>query len=132
MRKKSLSERQPVFDATAKVDEAAGWAEALVKLAHQGPGDTVEAARHRASRKTGLPETVFWKLRYRRPKDILASVYFALKEAYEAECERQEARLRHELEMTKRMLGDAASTNPVVAEVEAALAAPSPAGKGKA
>jgi hypothetical protein len=121
--KKSLRQEQEVFDAEAVVDEAAKWADGLLARTYRGPGDTIEAATYRAEQKYGVPAQTFWALRYRKPKDILASVYLKLKSAYEHECQRQEAKLRHELALTKEILGDAAPHNAVVAEVEAALAA---------
>src|SRR6185369_954370 len=96
MSKITLRQEQEVFDGEAVVDEAAFWAEALLQRSYRGPGDTIEAATYRAEQKYGVPAQTFWALRYRRPKDILASIYRTLEAAYEAECGRQEARLRHE------------------------------------
>ena len=90
-------------DASALVEDCARWSGALWSKAHAGLGDTQEAAMYRAASRHGIEPNVFWTLRYRRPKDVLASVYFKLKAAYEAECERQEARLRHELELVKAL-----------------------------
>lgn len=75
---------------------------------------------HRAEAKYGVPAQAFWALRYRTPKDILASVYLRLKAAYEAECGRQEARLAHELELVKALPTTTARA-ALVAEAEAAL-----------
>lgn len=105
------------------VREARGWSDALLSKVHQGPGDTVEAAMHRAEQKYGVPAQAFFGLRYNRIKDISAFVYLRLQQAYEHECARQEARLRHELAITKEMLGHAATENPAVAEAEAVLGA---------
>ena len=105
------------------VKEAKGWSATLLSRVHQGPGDTVEASMHRAEQTYGIPYQVFFGLRYDRFKDLSAFVYLRLKAAYDHECERQEAKLRHELAMTKEMLGNAATGNKVVAEVEAALGA---------
>jgi hypothetical protein len=121
--KKSFPEEHKVSNADAIVDEATHWAEALLQRSYQGPGDTIEAATYRAEQKYGVPAYTFWSLRYRRPKDIVASVYVALKNAYEAECSRQESRLRHELELTKRIMGDHAASSTVVAQAEASLEA---------
>ena len=109
-----------MFDGETVVDEAAGWAETLLQRTYRGPGDTIEAATYRAEQKYGVPAQTFWALRYRRPKDILASVYRTLQAAYEAECGRQEARLRHELEMAKALQGGA-SLAAAIGEAEAAL-----------
>lgn len=110
-------------NAEGMVDDAAGWADALVTRAHRGPGDTVEAALHRAARRIGVSVHTLWALRYRKPKDLMVSVYMRLKSAYETECERQEARLRHELELTREVLGDAASSDRVVVATEEFLQA---------
>lgn len=102
------------------VDEAATWADLLVKREHRGPGDTIDAARLRAARKYHVPEQALWSLRYRRPKDIAGSIYRTLQRAVAAECERQEAKLRHELEITKALPPTAARL-ALIAETEAVL-----------
>lgn len=102
------------------VDEAAEWADMLVRKEHRGPGDTLDAARLRAARKHKLPERSLWALRYRRPKDIAASIYRSLQRAYQAECDRQEAKLRHELEITKA-LPETPARLALIAETEAVL-----------
>lgn len=105
---------------TAPTEQARGWANGLIRASHRGPGDTVEAALHRAARKHGLDPKVLWRLRYRTPRDMLASVYLKVRDAYEAECERQEAKLRHELEITKT-LPITADRVRLIREVEAVL-----------
>ncbi len=102
------------------VTQAKHWSSHLLSKVHQGPGDTVEAAMYRAEQRYGVPAQAFWALRYRKPKDILASVYLRLKAAYEQECDRQEARLRHELELVKALPATPAR-QALVAESEAAL-----------
>lgn len=102
------------------VDRAADWADTLVRREHMGPGDTVDAARRRAARKHKLPERLLWALRYRKPKRIWADLYLSLEAAVAAECERQEAKLRHELEITKS-LPASASRAALIAETEALL-----------
>lgn len=87
---------------------------------YRGPGDTIEAASYRAEQKYGVPQQTLWALRYRKPKDVLASIYLKLKAAYEAECGRQEARLRHELELVKALPTTPARA-ALVADAEAAL-----------
>lgn len=92
-------------DASADigVQQARGWANKLIAAHHRGPGDTVEAAIHRAAVKHGLDPKSLWRLRYRTPKDMLLSTWARIKEAYEAECERQEALVAHNLEMLKAL-----------------------------
>lgn len=90
------------------VSQAQMWADGLLGAFHRGPGDTVESAMHRAARRAGIPYSALFALRYRKPRDVMASVYFRLQAAYEDECQRQAARLRHEIDLTKRVMGDAA------------------------
>lgn len=102
------------------VDEAASWADLLVKREHRGPGDTIDAARSRAARKHKLPEQVLWALRYRKPKRIWADLYKRLELAVAAEIQSQEARLAHELEITKALPPTQARL-ALIAETEALL-----------
>ena len=98
MCKKFLREAQ-MSDA-AYVDQAADWARSLTKIEARGPGD-IENAWRRLEQKYGVPARAYWALRYRPPKNIVASIYFGLRAAYEAECARQLRRLQHEFEITK-------------------------------
>lgn len=106
------------------VKQAAGWAEALLSRVHQGPGDNIDTAMHRAEQKYGVPAQTFWSLRYRPPKAkaMAVAAWHYLKSAYEAECGRQEARLRHELELARALKGDP-SLDAAISEAEAALSA---------
>ena len=83
------------------VHEAQRWATALLEREHRGPGDTLDAAMWRAEQKWGIDHSTFWALRYRPPREIFTSVYMRLRQAYEMECVRQEARLQHELMLAK-------------------------------
>lgn len=109
-----------MFDAGTTVEDAALWADAILQRTYRGPGDTIEAASFRAEQKYGVPAYTFWSLRYRRPKDILASIYLRLKAAYDAECGRQEAKLRHDLELV-RALPRTADRQALIDAAEAAL-----------
>lgn len=102
------------------VDEAAGWADMLVRREHRGPGDTIDAARMRAARKHRLPERVLWALRYRKPKRIWADIYKRLEMAVAAEVKSQEARLAHEIELT-RALGLSSAGSALIDEAAALL-----------
>jgi len=104
------------------VDEAATWADLLVRREHRGPGDTIDAARQRAARKHKLPEQVLWALRYRKPKRIWADLYKQLELAVAAEIQSQEAKLAHELAITKAITASAAG-RALVDEAEALLGA---------
>jgi hypothetical protein len=120
MRKHSLlPEQKPMTDLSV-VDEAASWADLLVRREHRGPGDTVDAARHRAARKHHVPERTLWALRYRKPKRIWADLYKRLEMAVAAEIQSQEARLAHELAITKALPPTPARL-ALIAETEALL-----------
>lgn len=113
-----LPEQKPMTDLS--VERAAGWADTLVRKEHRGPGDTIDAARARAARKYRLPERLLWALRYRKPKRIWADLYLTLEQAVAAEVKSQEARLAHEIELT-RALGLSPSGIALVHEAEALL-----------
>lgn len=112
----SLIETDPV----KCVEDAAKWSGALWNKTYLGMGDTQEAAMHRTAATYGVDPGTLWALRYRKPKGILAHVYARLKAAYFAECERQEAKLRHELELARTLQGSA-SVAAAIREAEAAL-----------
>lgn len=120
-----LSEQQKVMTDLASdmspADQAAHWADSLIRKYHRGPGDTLDAAMHRVSVKHGIEHQTLWRLRYRRPKDLLASIYLKIRTAYETECDRQEAKLRHELEITKALPRSPAGDR-LIAQTEAFLA----------
>lgn len=86
------------------VDRAASWADLLVRREHRGPGDTTEAARGRTARKHRVPERLLWSLRYRRPKRIWADLYLSLEAAVAAEVKAQEAKLAHEITVSRALL----------------------------
>jgi len=83
---------------SSAVAEAREWAKVLVHREMNGPGDLPNAMR-RVERRHGIPYSMLYSLRYRPPKDMLISAYLRLREAYLAECERQEKLLRHEREI---------------------------------
>ena len=85
------------------VDEAATWADLLVRREHRGPGDTVEAARQRAARKHKLPEQVLWALRYRKPKRIWADLYKKLEQAVAAETQSMEAKIAENIRLLEAL-----------------------------
>lgn len=86
------------------VEQSALWARELTRREARGPGD-IESAWHRLQARYGVPFRTFWALRYRRPKSITADIYLRLCAAYQAECDRQMRKLRHELEITKTVAG---------------------------
>lgn len=117
MCKKFLQEDQKM----SAVAKAQYMAEQLLRQETRGNGDT-NNAMHRLARRYKLPYSLLWRLRYRKPKDMLLSHWTALCAAYEAECQRQAARLQHEYEITRRMREDAAA--PDAFETAVAMAAP--------
>lgn len=103
-----LREKQKM--AEAYVDDARQWAEFLVRKEFRGPGDTLDAAMARCERKYRVARSVLWGLRYRAPKDLLVSVYMALKNAYEAEVAKLDERLEEELRRAERLGIDATNS----------------------
>lgn len=67
------------------VSEARGMADFILQKAHRGPGDTVEAAMHRAEKMFGVPYAWLHRLRYRRDlRDMPASALLAIVSGYQA------------------------------------------------
>lgn len=69
------------------VREAKGMADFILYKVHRGPGDTIDAAMHRAERTYGVPATWLHRLRYREVKDMPVSAFGALVSAYRAAAE---------------------------------------------
>ena len=85
----------------------------------RGPGDTDNAMRG-IERDYGIAHSILWSLRYRpeRYRTIGAEIYARLQAAYAAECERQQRKLAHEIEITKAIAGpDSAAVRAVEALV---------------
>jgi hypothetical protein len=120
MRKIRLRGVQKMTDA-AYVADARRWAGAIIDRERSG-GRKMADALERAADRLGVERGVLWSLRYRPPSDIMVSVYMRLRAAYENECERQEAKLAHEL-MLAKAVGLDATTSRTVAQAEAFLAA---------
>lgn len=78
------------FEGTDKmsvefVNESRRMADFILHKAHRGPGDTVDAAMHRAERLWGAPAAWLHRLRYRRDlKDLPVSAFAAIFNAYQA------------------------------------------------
>jgi hypothetical protein len=105
---KFLLRKTQMTDASY-VDHAAYWAAEIVERESRGPGD-LDNAMHRAARHAGVPYSALWALRYRKPKDVLASIYFALRDAYEMERARQLQALKYDLEITSAKAGPHANS----------------------
>lgn len=87
---KSVSSSAETF-----VEEASSKASWLVQREVRGPGDLPQAM-HRIEARYGIPYATLLALRYRKPRDILISVYVRICEAHRAECERQKRLIEHE------------------------------------
>jgi hypothetical protein len=107
--------QEPVVSDAAYVDQAERWARFLTQVETRGPGD-IENAWSRLERKYGVPSRTFWSLRYRKPKQMLVSIYMGLRAAYEAECQRQFRRYQHEIAIAHQI---GAVADPLAAEAAA-------------
>lgn len=65
----------------AYVDEAEGWARALVRAESRFPGDYGPAMRRLAT-KAHVSFTLLWRLHYKKPKTIDVGSYVTLGEFY--------------------------------------------------
>lgn len=125
MSKNPLPQESKLTDATAfetdpdkLVDEASGWAIGLWRLAHRGLGDTQEAAMHKAARLAEVSPNTIWKLRYRRPRDIAASVYFKLKAAHARHVESVEGQIAANLEILRTLPANSSRARLVASMAE--------------
>ena len=59
----------------------------ILTKVHRGPGDTVDAAMHRAEHLYGVPAKWLHRLRYREIRDMPLSAFFALLAAYQVASE---------------------------------------------
>lgn len=109
----------------AFVERASEWAKALTQRESRGPGD-LENAWRRLEARYGISVRTFWSLRYRRPNEIAASIFYRLHAAYQAECERQMRRLEHDLSIARQIAGP--DSDPV-REAQALVANARPAKK---
>lgn len=112
--------KKALRDGMTYVDQATEWAKELTRSEARGPGD-MENAWRRLEARYGVPWRVFWQLRYRKPSDMLVTVYARLQLAYAAECERQMRRLEHETRVARQLSVDLTTTDADV------VANPSPA-----
>jgi hypothetical protein len=78
------------------VRKAQDWALRLISEEFETVGNT-DIAMRRVARKHHVPYRALWSLRYRAPREIGASVYFALQAAYEATHAAHARQAQHEL-----------------------------------
>lgn len=98
-----LPKGQTMSDA-AYIADAAKISRELTRMKARGPGDTENAMRQ-IEREYGIDFGFLWSLRYRvdRLKFISHSIYLRIQEAYDAECQRQMRKLKHEVETRKAL-----------------------------
>jgi len=70
------------------MDMARNWAGKLIHWETQKVGHTKDAIVA-VAQKCGIPHGTIWCLRYREPKDMVCSAFFALRDAYFAEMKRR-------------------------------------------
>lgn len=107
-------------DPDKLVDEAAGWAMALWRRAAQLYGHKQDTAMHTAANWAGVPPTTFWKLRYRKPRDLGISTYNRIKAAHQRHVASVEATSAENL-IALRSLPSTPSRDRLVAQLESYL-----------
>lgn len=121
------------------VSSARGMSDFILQSTYRGPGDTVDAAMHRAERMYGAPASWMHRLRYRSIKDMPVSAYAAIARAYKAALEASEKAYQSEKELANarnsKLLGLAGSLagtpfGDTVAEIAPVLVAQSQATEG--
>lgn len=122
------------------VSSARGMSDFILQSTYRGPGDTVDAAMHRAERMYGAPASWMHRLRYRSIKDMPVSAYAAIARAYKAALEASERAYAAERELAharnSKLLGiaDALAGTPFassVAEIAPVLVETGSTGEGR-
>nr|WP_176024240.1 hypothetical protein [Brucella pseudintermedia] len=122
------------------VSSARGMSDFILQSTYRGPGDTVDAAMHRAERMYGAPASWMHRLRYRSIKDMPVSAYAAIARAYKAALEASEKAYATERELAharnSKLLGiaDALAGTPFassVAEIAPVLVKADAAAEGR-
>ncbi len=103
----------------AYVSDAQFWSRRLVEAERARSGAKLNDAMERVAERNGLDYYVLWALRYRPAFEPVVSAYMRLRDAYERECARQEARLEHELLLAREAGLD--ETNSAYVAAAAAL-----------
>lgn len=88
------------MNPAAFVDHTVELNRRLVNGECRGPGD-LENAMRRVEMKWGIPFSVSWALRYRKPKTVAADIYARHLQAVETHREIQLNRLQHERSITE-------------------------------
>lgn len=110
--------------STAYVSEAKAMSDFILHRVHRGPGDTVDAAMHRAERLYGVPAAWLHRLRYRELKDLPTSAFFAVFYAYRAASAAGEKAFEHERTLADARNSKLAGLADLVAGKEDQRAAP--------
>lgn len=79
------------------VSEATRWLDGLLSRELAFYGDTKGDALDRLARRLRQPRSRLWALCYRPPKEIAASLFVALKCAYDADAARERQKLESEI-----------------------------------
>lgn len=85
--------------SVAYINDLKGMADFLLEREFKGPGDTIEAAAHRAQTKYGAPASLILRLRNRVVNDMMMSSAMAIATAYLKAQERVEKAYAHEKSM---------------------------------
>lgn len=88
------------MSASFHVEDARQKSSWMINRETRGPGD-MENAMRRIAGRCGVSYSALWRLRYRKPPDIMISFYSRICEAYDEECERQRRLLEHELSISR-------------------------------
>jgi hypothetical protein len=97
--------------SVAVINQAKTMGDFILSKAFRGPGDTIDAAMHRAERQYGVPAHWLHRLRYRELKDMPASAFLALAQGYQAALSQadrayEKERSRHDVNSTLVGLAD--------------------------
>lgn len=117
-----VQNRNAAVTKSEPVDKAEKWALALVAAEIAQFSVSMEDAIRRVARRARVTPTLIWSFHYRKPKDVWASAYVRLKEAYERERARQLGRFEDELRKA-----EIAGVNPAVVRAIAGVAGVDPA-----
>lgn len=88
--------------STALVEEAGGYVRRMVEREGRGWGDQSEA-QNRIEQRYGIPYWTLERLRTGRAKTVEAGLFARIRGAYLDLCERQVAKLRHEIAIEKAL-----------------------------
>lgn len=88
--------------STALVEESGGYVRRMVERESRGRGDQSEA-QNRIEQRYGIPYWTLERLRTGRAKTVEAGVFARIRGAYLDLCERQVAKLQHEIAIEKAL-----------------------------